>query len=186
MGRRAGGHRFMPDRYAFPGGRLEPGDAGTPALTELRPEVAAVLASHSRPARARALAVAAVREAYEETGLAVGEVRDGVLLPALDRLDYLLRAITPSASPIRFHARFFTVAAEQVAGELRGNGELLDLSWRTAEECMQLPSANVTQFVLKRAAAEQSLSFADRVELFSFRNARPTTRPFLHRPHTPR
>ena len=45
----------------------------------------------------------AARETLEETGLALGEA-DGF---ELHRLDYWLRAITPSSSPIRFHARFF-------------------------------------------------------------------------------
>jgi 8-oxo-dGTP pyrophosphatase MutT (NUDIX family) len=181
MGCRAGGHRFLPHHYAFPGGRFEADDARATVLSELRPEVAVLLAAHCRPPRGRALAVAAVREAFEETGLALGEVREGVLSPALDRLDYLLRAITPATSPVRFHARFFTVEGGLLAGELRSNGELLDLRWRTLEEGLQLSIAKVTEFILRRAAAEQSLSFKERVELFSFRSARPIVRRSVRR-----
>lgn len=69
---------------------------------------------------ARALAIAAVRETFEETGLMlaeggdIGEVANAEwahwkacgLAPQLDRLTYFGRAITSPISPIRFHALF--------------------------------------------------------------------------------
>ena len=152
LGRREPRHRFMPDVWVFPGGRVDPSDARSPVHSELSPAVAAKLESRWSPARARALAVAAVRETFEETGLAFGELVDGQLHPSLDRLDYLARAITPTMSPIRFHARFFITDATNGSGELRGNGELLDLRWIPIPEAMDLPIINVTGFVLQEAA----------------------------------
>ena len=57
------------------------------------------------------LAVAAIRETYEETGLWIGEHIAGRLRPNLQCLEYLARAITPASSPIRYNARFFMAEA---------------------------------------------------------------------------
>jgi 8-oxo-dGTP pyrophosphatase MutT (NUDIX family) len=165
MGRRAARHRFVPHHYVFPGGRLDPADQIAPVKTRLRKEVAERLCSHCTPAMAHALAVAAVRETLEETGLALGEAGGF----ELHRLDYWLRAITPSSSPIRFHARFFAAEAKHFSGTLQSNGELLDLDWRPVGECLKLPIVDVTEFLLRKLAAGQG--FAD-APLFSFRNGR--------------
>ena len=88
--------------------------------------------SKSRKPRSSAfkakVAVAAVRETYEETGLLLGRLIAGRLEPALSGLDHIVRAITPTDSPIRFHARFFLADIASASGTLRGNGELLDLA----------------------------------------------------------
>ena len=42
MGRRHGGHSFMPDRWVFPGGRIDRGDYRAPAANELRHDVGAL------------------------------------------------------------------------------------------------------------------------------------------------
>jgi 8-oxo-dGTP pyrophosphatase MutT (NUDIX family) len=165
MGRRAARHRFVPHHYVFPGGRLDAGDSIAPVKTKLREDVQKRLCTHCTPAMAQALAVAAVRETLEETGLALGEA-DGF---ELHRLDYWLRAITPSSSPIRFHARFFAAEAKHFSGKLQGNGELLDLDWRPVEECLKLPIVDVTEFMLRRLAAGQRF---DDVSLFSFRGGK--------------
>src|SRR6202035_5410908 len=75
MGKRHAGHAFMPGKFVFPGGRIEPSDrrmrvAGAlPALVEQK-----LLLRVARPSsgQARALALAAIRETFEETGLLVG------------------------------------------------------------------------------------------------------------------
>ena len=170
MGRRAPRHRFVPHHYVFPGGRLDAADLKSPVKSGLRPEVERRLCSHCTPAMAQALAVAAVRETLEETGLALGTA-DGF---ELDRLDYWLRAITPSSSPIRFHARFFAAEARHFSGTVRSNGELLDLDWRPVAECLRLPIVDVTEFLLRRLAAGEGF---DDVSLFSFRNGRALVRP---------
>jgi 8-oxo-dGTP pyrophosphatase MutT (NUDIX family) len=173
MGRRAAGHRFLPDVYVFPGGRVDAKDYVAPSHTGLREDVQTRVAVSGGAARARALAVTALRETWEETGLALGRVRDNRLLPELHRLDYLARAITPPASPIRFHARFFIAHAGGQEGELGGSGELLDLAWRPLEQCLRMPVADVTEFVLGQIA--DYLGRGARLDgwdapLFSYRN----------------
>lgn len=175
MGRRAARHRFVPDHYVFPGGRVDRRDFGAAVRSPLRNDVQERLCASCRPRLAHALAVAAVRETWEETGLALGEVSGGALRPALDRLDYVLRAITPPQSPIRFHARFFAVEAEQLAGALQGNGELLDLGWRPIEACLRLPIVDVTEFLLRRLLEGPPAPGPGRdVHLFSFRRGKAT------------
>jgi len=170
MGRRASKHRFLPNVFVFPGGRVDVDDHRTPVVTDLRPNVHRVLSAHGR---ARALAIAAVRETWEETGLALGEIAGESIRPALHRLDYLIRAITPAESPIRFHARFFAARIEDADGAVRSNGELLDLEWRPVAECLKLPVADITEYVLGNL--DQLLAGSERgeaVPLFSFRKGK--------------
>jgi len=159
----------MPDYYVFPGGRLDASDYRTRPLTPLRPEVHDLLCRSCAKRQAQALAVAAVRETYEETGLLLGELRDESLLPSLEGLDYVLRAITPPSSPIRFHARFFAVEARHLGGALKSNGELLDLDWRPIDACLRLPIADVTEFLLRELQTQKG-ERPGGVPLFSFRN----------------
>src|SRR5271154_6482414 len=73
MGRRHGGHDFMPDKWVSRGARIAPSDFRAPVASELRPEVAHRLATTAQPKRGRALALAAIRETFEETGLLLGK-----------------------------------------------------------------------------------------------------------------
>ncbi len=171
MGRRPSTSSFMPDWYVFPGGRVDPCDAEPPRGVALRPDVAARLERRggARQATGMALAMAAIRETFEETGLLVGQPcpnGDGAGLetpfgqacaaagvaPALGELDYIARAITPTRSPKRFNARFFTVDAVHARGDLGGSGELADLRWVRLDDPGDLPIADVTAFVLGEAA----------------------------------
>ena len=93
-------------------------------------------------ALARGLAIAAARELEEETGLSLGTP------PALDGLDYLCRAVTPAASPVRFNARFLVVAASRVYGTLGGSGELEGLRWYGLEAALSMRLAYVTRHVI--------------------------------------
>lgn len=166
MGRRAGRHRFVPHHYVFPGGRVDRSDFLCRTLSPLKPAVLKKLCASCPPGLAHALAVAAARETFEETGLALGDPAR----PDLRHLDYALRAITPPQSPIRFHARFFTVEARHLSGELSGNGELLDLAWRPVAECLKLPIVDVTEYTLRRIQ-EGTLEAPEPV-LFSFRRGK--------------
>ena len=60
---------FMPNRYVFPGGRVDRADARVPIATPLDRHVKARLERAATSQRAQALGVAAVRETFEETGL---------------------------------------------------------------------------------------------------------------------
>ncbi len=177
MGRRAGKHRFLPNLYVFPGGRVDVDDHRVQLLSPLREDVRAHLSRESGPTRARALAVAAVRETWEETGLLLGDMQEGRLRPALDRLSYLIRAITPAESAIRFHARFFAARVSEHDGEVKSNGELLDLEWRAVSDCLRLPVADITEYVLVNLdRLIDGRTAAAPVPLFSFRNGRVAIR----------
>src|SRR5258708_13176688 len=69
LGCRDAKHAFMPNRYVFPGGRVDRADARVPIATPLNRFVDERLRKSATAQRARALAVAAVRETFEETGL---------------------------------------------------------------------------------------------------------------------
>ncbi len=79
LGRRHAGHKFMPGKFVFPGGRIEPMDRLMTALSELHPDTQKKLmvqVSEPNAEFARAFALAAVRETAEETGLLLGVKRD--------------------------------------------------------------------------------------------------------------
>tara|TARA_R100000005_G_scaffold96210_1_gene81471 strand:+ start:1445 stop:2101 length:657 start_codon:yes stop_codon:yes gene_type:complete len=185
MGKRSKKHRFLPDVYVFPGGRVDPADAGMTPLAPLNPEIAAQL---SQPAgMAHAIANAAVRETHEETGLVIGDLEDDLLRPDHSRLDFIARAITPTNSPIRFNTRFLTIEAAHVTGDLGGSGELIDLRWIPLGAVHEVPLIDVTEFVLgevdrkirKPRSVARPLSAA-KVPLFTYYRGRPFIRHYDH------
>ncbi len=147
MGKRAKGHRFLPDVFVFPGGRVDADDHLIPCSQPLRHDVEARLSVPGD--MAKAVACAAVRETFEETGLVIGDLEKDILVPDLSGLDYIARAITPSESPIRFNTRFLIADAAQAKGELGGSGELTHLGWYGIEEALNMPVVDVTEFVLE-------------------------------------
>jgi len=170
MGRRAAKHRFMPNVFVFPGGRVDRDDPLRPAASELRPEVRRQLEKSASARLARGLAIAGLRETQEETGLGLGRMdAAGRLLPDLSRLDYLARAITPPPRPMRFHARFFLADAGAARGKLGGSGELLDLDFYPLARALKLPIADITEFILGLLAAERH---SDRTPRWSYRRER--------------
>ncbi|MDE0886809.1 MAG: NUDIX hydrolase [Myxococcota bacterium] len=165
MGRRPAASSFAPDFFVFPGGKLEPHDHGLPCPFPLRPETERGLRTSASVSAetARALANAAIRETYEETGLLLARPgrfpspahgpwhafsRRG-LAPDHSALGMIGRAITPRKSPVRFHARFLLADASATLGQLRPNEELLDLAWYPLDEALQLPAIDVTQILLR-------------------------------------
>ncbi|MBN9527459.1 MAG: NUDIX domain-containing protein [Alphaproteobacteria bacterium] len=170
MGRRVAAHRFMPNMYVFPGGRIDPADAKAPVLRDLAPDVAARLGR-----QARAIGVAAIRETHEETGLVLGREVDGRVEADLSGLDVLARAITPPDSPIRFHARFLVARAEGATGTLGGSGELVELGFRPLDEALRLPLADITEFILQDLARD-GIGRRPTVKLYSYRRNRPVIR----------
>jgi 8-oxo-dGTP pyrophosphatase MutT (NUDIX family) len=167
MGRRHGGHNFMPDKWVFPGGRIDPSDFRAPYASDLRHEVAAKLHLTAPESRARALAMAAVRETFEEAGLllakpaparsAVGPWREFLAqgaAPDLDALSFVARAITPPSVPKRFDARFFMAEADRLISLERQAdcGELDEIAWFGLDAAMALDLPAVTRFVLRETA----------------------------------
>jgi len=167
FGRRSVVARFMPGRYVFPGGAVASGDGTMAIATPLDRACVRSMAVGGSSCRAARLALAAVRETYEETGLMLGvpgrtagshssswrRFSDEGLLPSLKPLRYVGRAITPTFSKIRYHARFFLTSAKNVRGEIAGDGELDDVRWIDECEAQELQMADVTRFMLDRALA---------------------------------
>ena len=148
MGRRAKGHVFMAQKWVFPGGRIHPADYRVAAASELAEDTACTLCRTAPPAKARALAAAAVRELFEETGLLLGARKGERLLADLSALDYLCRAVTPSSRAMRFNARFLIAPAERVSGEIGGSGELEKLAWYPLSQALDAQLADITRKML--------------------------------------
>ena len=184
MGRRGSRARFVPGVYVFPGGVLEPRDRMVSARLGAHP-FSLSPGLDGNPSLARALACAAVREVHEETGLqlraSVQTVADGRTdpgaLPDLSALRFLGRAITPTNSRMRFHARFFAAPVASFTGELAGDGELSDLQWVGLDNPARLPMVDVTELMLSELA--QQLSGAPhQPALLSYSGDKPRVRRF--------
>ena len=169
MGCRSEGHDFMPNKYVFPGGRVDDEDTGIPIASDLPEDCARRIAlGAERPAREFALT--AVREMFEETGLVVGErgaatsdaspswrsyFEQGAI-PSLRHFQFLGRAITPPMRHKRFDARFFIANADEALIDARApadSRELADLRWFTLAEVAELDLPNVTRFVISEIEA---------------------------------
>src|SRR5262249_43702509 len=160
LGRRHTGHKFMPGKFVFPGGRIEALDRLMPAVSELHPETQKKLLERvAAPSAdfARAFALAAVRETAEETGLLLGVTRDrppaapaevGVDLarehvpPDLAAIHFKARAKTPQRRARRFDTRFLPADASAIAHTIDGvvgpDSELVELTWVPIEEAAHL------------------------------------------------
>lgn len=167
LGRRHRKHAFMPGRFVFPGGRTDPGDSRIPVARGLHPAEEAKLIGTGRRAtlaRARAIALSAIRETYEEAGLLIGHRGDfstgnphwqgfvdhGVR-PSLENLRFIARAITPPGRVRRFDTRFLAAWRSDVAVELADGGpteELEELVWLPIGEAMQAEIPAITRTVL--------------------------------------
>jgi 8-oxo-dGTP pyrophosphatase MutT (NUDIX family) len=175
LGKRHARHKFMPGKFVFPGGRVEPADKLMPVARPLDPHAEAQLMKRfqrASAARARALALAAIRETFEETGLLLG-VRSGDaakvpggawsafaqanILPDLGALHFIGRAITPAGRPRRFDARFFTMDAGAIAHRIEGvtgpDAELVELIWMPLSQAKELDMPAVTGVMLEELDA---------------------------------
>lgn len=188
MGRRSDKAKFKPGVYVFPGGRLERADSVVRPLTPLAPHIPHKLAVGGSESRARALALAGIRETFEESGLIVGArgdhghdahpswaaMRAQGFAPALDPLVYLGRAITPSVQPIRFHARFFAVEARHAHGELGGDSELSDLRWVPFSAVAELEVMPVTLLMIQSLQQYLASPAEHRSAFLSFQHGKRT------------
>lgn len=185
MGKRHEKSRFKPGVYVFPGGGLEAADRRVQVHSALDASIPPRVAVGNSLLAANALALAAVRETYEECGLLVGvpgdlgenplpswqDFRRRGVRPPLGALRYLGRAITPSPQPIRFHARFFAVAAELVTGDIDDTHELGDLQWVPVAQVQDLNVMPVTLLMLE-ALVRQLEAGDPRAAFLSFQHGR--------------
>jgi 8-oxo-dGTP pyrophosphatase MutT (NUDIX family) len=182
LGRRHASHKFMPGKFVFPGGRIEPLDRQMSAVSELHPDMQKKLnerVASPGPDFARAFALAAVREMAEETGLLLGVARDtppkvpgeiwaefakANVHPDLGNIYFIARAVTPPRRPRRFDTRFFTADASAIAHRIEGvvgpDSELVELTWVPLQEATRLDMPTITGVVLEELLARVEAGMA--------------------------
>lgn len=176
MGRRNAKSRFMPNKFVFPGGRVEPQDRNVPVagVLDLHDEERLLAGSPTiTPSRSRSLALAAIRETYEETGYLIGTREHGTgetplagtwaefgrhgVLPALDGLRVIARAITPPNRSRRFDTRFFVVDASWIAHRVERvvmpDDELTEIRWVALDDLATVDLPGITHVILDELKA---------------------------------
>lgn len=175
LGRRNPALAFMPGKFVFPGGRVDPQDRRVPVYGMLDAESERrLLARVARPSasRARALALAAIRETWEETGLLIGTREAGApgnlpdgwqafaaagVFPSLEAVSFVARAVTPPHLPRRFDARFFLADASAIAHredrDIGPRTELVELAWLTFAEAKAVEVATITRAIIEEVEA---------------------------------
>lgn len=156
MGKRHARHVFMPDLYVFPGGRRDARDHALPYATDIHEAVLTKLLGEGPARRSaagmRALALAAIRELHEETGIAIGDAQGHGFAARLDGLRYVARAITPPGMVRRFDTRFFSAFADEAGvdpGSVRDSQELHDLRWVPLGNNDDIPMPEITRSILE-------------------------------------
>lgn len=185
MGQRGASAAFMPSKFVFPGGAVDPADHALAARHPLPAGLAARLEMRAPAGIGGALALAAIRELWEEAGLALahsGAAPDSAALdaapepwrdflargwqPAPEALGFVFRAITPPGRPRRFDARFFMADAGALAAGPDAfediDHELGHLSWLTLPEARALDLPFITEVVLAEVEARLDAPAAPR------------------------
>ena len=184
MGQRGAKAAFMPSKFVFPGGAIDAGDGaldldlGITALTRER------LTEENAGPTPDAVAAAAIRELWEETGLILGRAGNwpdapeewrGFAatghVPDAHALSFVFRAITPPGRPRRFDARFLLADAAALASDpddfSRASDELSSLTWVPVAEARSYALPFITEVVLAETSARlPDLSPPDTVPFF--------------------
>lgn len=173
MGQRSTGAAFMPSKFVFPGGAVDPSDANVPFCARL-PDACMHRLANGGQDMSHTLAAAAIRELQEETGLILARpgrwpgaaptgwhyFHKAHLIPDASGLRFVFRAITPPGRTRRFDARFFLADAAHVHGDptdmSRASGELSCLAWVPLDEARHLDLPFITTIVLAEVAAALS------------------------------
>ncbi|TNF65326.1 MAG: NUDIX hydrolase [Rhodobacteraceae bacterium] len=171
MGQRGARAAFMPNKFVFPGGAVDPADGQVPLLGDIPQPCHARLEDDAEPGLQHALAAAAIRELWEETGLILGQPGQWPGTPGQDwlrfaaegfvpdprALRFVFRALTPPGRPRRFDARFFLVDAAHVQGDLddftHATDELAHLQWIPLDRARAFDLPFITEVVLAEIAA---------------------------------
>ena len=175
MGKRHAGHRFMPGKYVFPGGRVEPEDRRMSAAGALDPHVEAKLNARvrrprralrgrsrlprsARPSRRRASrSESAITARRTKRRRAFGPGCGDRRLSGAQR-HRLSRARDHAAGTAeRFDARFLVIDARYIAKRVEGvvhpEAELVDLVWTPLDKARELDLPNITRLALDDLAA---------------------------------
>ena len=198
MGQRGAKAAFMPEKFVFPGGAVDGADAGVPLARPLGESCRARLGEASQGPAPEALAAAAIRELFEETGLLLARpgnwphpeaapapwrgFAERALLPDAGALRFVFRAITPPGRPRRFDARFFLADARALQGDpddfSAAGDELSALQWIPLSEVRAFNLPFITEVVLAEVRAQlPDLSPPPSVPFFD--NSTPKSR-FVH------
>ncbi|MCR8546810.1 NUDIX hydrolase [Salipiger sp. P9] len=170
MGQRGAAAAFMPNKFVFPGGAVDAEDAQVPLTGALPALCQTRLQEDTRADLAHPLAIAAIRELWEETGLILGVPGDWAdppmdwrsfaatgHVPDASALQFVFRAITPPGRPRRFDARFFLVDADALASDpddfSAASDELSHLQWVGLDELRHFDMPFITEVVLAEVAA---------------------------------
>ena len=171
MGQRGEGAVFMPSKFVFPGGRVDPEDHAAARPDFLAPDCArrlTLMAPEDAPGP-ETIVAAALRELTEETGLN---------LSAMDHpsLRFIFRAITPPGRTRRFDARFLLAHADSLDGDHQdftlASGELQHLRWLNLPDARALDLPFITEVVLAEVAA--LVTGSDQPGVPFFDNSGPT------------
>lgn len=159
LGRRHDAHAFMPGKFVFPGGKLERGDAKLPAVPLGKTSLDLLFEEINKEAAAHALAIAAVREAWEEAAISVGNGKPvpdkpGQLPfhPDLSALAYVARAITPPGFPRRYDTRFFATFRDRIHETQRDPNaadEMTGFGYFTHMQTLSLNLPSITRIILE-------------------------------------
>ncbi|MEO0329796.1 MAG: NUDIX hydrolase [Pseudomonadota bacterium] len=169
MGKRNKAVKFMPGALVFPGGSVDRQDGSIDVSGELTENTRQRLLDNMRGRAtkrgARALALAAVREVAEESGLLIGrkgafsyadndwqDFRENNVIPSLSGLKLFSRAITPPGLARRFDTWFFIAKASEVAhipeNGFDPDGELEELQWVSPEKAITENTREITRVML--------------------------------------
>ena len=172
MGQRGSRAAFMPNKFVFPGGAVDPEDAQVPLASDLTATCRARLTEDIlvAPITPEALAAAAIRELWEETGQVLGRAgawddpapdwaafADTGHLPHAAPLQFVFRALTPPGRPRRFDARFFLIDAEDLVSDpddfSAASEELSHLQWVDLAQARSFDMPFITEVVLSEVQA---------------------------------
>ena len=152
MGKRHHGHVFMPGKFVFPGGRIDPADRAMPVAAPLDPRAERKLMLQ-RPAaeRGQGAGAGARRDPRDLRGDRAAARRqdattrpprrtvpwsafaEAKVQPDLSTMHFIARAITPPRRARRYDTRFFTADASAIAHRIEGKvgpeAELVELVW---------------------------------------------------------
>ena len=171
MGQRGAKAAFMPNKFVFPGGAVDPGDNQIQLFKKIQNPCFKRLEQDANPNIRHSICVAAIRELFEETGQILGskgtwgsimpsswsQFASEGFLPDASKLQFVFRAITPPGRPRRFDARFFLTDASYLSTDQddfsAASDELSHLQWVPLDQVRNFDLPFITEVVLAEVAA---------------------------------